>query len=50
MPIAQAMLEKLVFVSNEQAFDANGVARLWSAAVLPDAPALEIRRLDDFNS
>jgi PIN domain nuclease of toxin-antitoxin system len=29
MLIAQAMLEKLVLVSNEQAFDAYGVARLW---------------------
>jgi PIN domain nuclease of toxin-antitoxin system len=29
MLIAQAMLEKLVIVSNEQPFDAYGVARLW---------------------
>lgn len=29
MLIAQAMLENLVLVSNEQAFDAYGVARLW---------------------
>ena len=29
MLIAQAMLEKLVIVSNEQQFDAYGVARLW---------------------
>jgi len=29
MLIAQAMLEKLVLVSNEQPFDAYGVARLW---------------------
>jgi PIN domain nuclease of toxin-antitoxin system len=29
MLIAQAMLEKLVLVSNEQSFDAYGVARLW---------------------
>jgi PIN domain nuclease of toxin-antitoxin system len=27
--IAQAMLENLVLVSNEQAFDAYGVSRLW---------------------
>jgi len=27
--IAQAMLEKLVVLSNEQTFDAHGVARLW---------------------
>ncbi len=29
MLIAQAMLENLVLVSNEQPFDAYGVARLW---------------------
>jgi PIN domain nuclease of toxin-antitoxin system len=29
MLIAQAMLENLVLVSNEQAFDAYGLARLW---------------------
>jgi PIN domain nuclease of toxin-antitoxin system len=29
MLIALAMLEKLVLVSNEQPFDAYGVARLW---------------------
>ncbi len=29
MLIAQAMLENLVLVSNEQSFDAYGVARLW---------------------
>lgn len=29
MLIAQAMLESLVLVSNEQAFDAYGVGRLW---------------------
>jgi PIN domain nuclease of toxin-antitoxin system len=29
MLIAQAMLEKLVLVSNEQPFDTYGVARLW---------------------
>jgi PIN domain nuclease of toxin-antitoxin system len=29
MLIAQAMLEALVLVSNEQPFDAYGVARLW---------------------
>lgn len=29
MLIAQAMLENLALVSNEQAFDAYGVARLW---------------------
>jgi len=29
MLIAQAMLENLVLVSNEQIFDAYGVARLW---------------------
>jgi PIN domain nuclease of toxin-antitoxin system len=29
MLIAQAMLENLVLVSNEQAFDAYGIARLW---------------------
>jgi PIN domain nuclease of toxin-antitoxin system len=29
MLIAQAMLEKLVLVSDEQPFDAYGVARLW---------------------
>jgi PIN domain nuclease of toxin-antitoxin system len=29
MLIAQAMLEKLVVVSNEQPFDTYGVARLW---------------------
>jgi PIN domain nuclease of toxin-antitoxin system len=29
MLIAQAMLEDLVLVSNEQPFDAYGVARLW---------------------
>ena len=29
MLIAQAMLENLVLVSNEQAFDVYGVARLW---------------------
>jgi len=29
MLIAQAMLEKLAIVSNEQPFDAYGVARLW---------------------
>jgi PIN domain nuclease of toxin-antitoxin system len=29
MLIAQAMLDKLVIVSNEQPFDAYGVARLW---------------------
>jgi PIN domain nuclease of toxin-antitoxin system len=29
MLIAQAMLEKLMLVSNEQPFDAYGVARLW---------------------
>lgn len=33
MLIAQAMLENLVLVSNEQAFDAYGVARLWYSAV-----------------
>jgi len=29
MLIAQAMLENLVLVSNEQPFDAYGVGRLW---------------------
>ena len=29
MLVAQAMLENLVLVSNEHAFDAYGVARLW---------------------
>jgi PIN domain nuclease of toxin-antitoxin system len=29
MLIAQAMLENLVLVSNEQSFDAYGVTRLW---------------------
>jgi PIN domain nuclease of toxin-antitoxin system len=29
MPIAQSMLEDLVLVSNEHAFDAYGAARLW---------------------
>jgi PIN domain nuclease of toxin-antitoxin system len=29
MLIAQVMLENLVLVSNEQSFDAYGVARLW---------------------
>jgi PIN domain nuclease of toxin-antitoxin system len=29
MLIAQAMIENLVLVSNEQSFDAYGVARLW---------------------
>jgi PIN domain nuclease of toxin-antitoxin system len=29
MLIAQAMVENLVLVSNEQSFDAYGVARLW---------------------
>lgn len=29
MLIAQAMLEKLVIVSNERSFDSYGVARLW---------------------
>jgi PIN domain nuclease of toxin-antitoxin system len=29
MLIAQAMMENLVLVSNEQPFDAYGVARLW---------------------
>jgi PIN domain nuclease of toxin-antitoxin system len=29
MLIAQAMLENLVLVSNEEAFDAYGAARLW---------------------
>jgi PIN domain nuclease of toxin-antitoxin system len=29
MLLAQAMLENLVLVSNEEAFDAYGVARLW---------------------
>lgn len=29
MLIAQAMLEELTLVSNEQAFDAYGVSRLW---------------------
>jgi PIN domain nuclease of toxin-antitoxin system len=29
MLIAQAMLENLVLISNEQSFDAYGVARLW---------------------
>jgi PIN domain nuclease of toxin-antitoxin system len=29
MLIAQAMLERLVLVSNEQLFDAYGVGRLW---------------------
>jgi len=29
MLIAQAMLENLVLVSNEQSFDAYGVVRLW---------------------
>jgi PIN domain nuclease of toxin-antitoxin system len=29
MLIAQGMLEKLVIVSNEQPFDAYGIARLW---------------------
>ncbi len=29
MLIAQALVDRLVFISNEQIFDAYGVARLW---------------------
>jgi len=39
MLIAQAMLEKLVLVSNEHVFDAYGVARLWETAVSPGSLA-----------
>ena len=48
MLIAQAMLENLVLVSNEQPFDAYGVAPLWRSGPVHTAtacpPAPNIRR------